>query len=94
MGNFGNLNSFHRNFSFSKSKHAIQKLQSLKQRYHFFGAEQTVHWSTHRLVVAVACLRTVKKVENPHSISLEDTQNRIMRKFRHFNIRNQNVIVL
>ena len=34
-----------------------------------------MHWSTHRLVVAVACLRTVKKVENPHCISLEDTQN-------------------
>ena len=59
-----------------------------------FRAEQTAHWSTHRLVVSVACLRTVKKVANPHSISLKDTQNRIIRKFRHFNIRNQNVIFI
>ena len=56
--------------------------------------EQTAHLSTHRLVVAVACLRTVMKVANPHSISLEATQNRIMRKLRHFNIRNQNVIFI
>ena len=51
-----------------------------------FRAEQTAHWLTHRLVVAVACLRTVKKVANPHVISLEDIQNRIMRKLGHFNI--------
>ena len=52
------------------------------------------HWSTNLLVVAVACLRTMKKVANSHSISLKDTQNRITRKFRHFNIRNQNVIFI
>ena len=41
-----------------------------------FRGEQTAHWSTHRLVVAVA-LQTVKKVAHPHSMSLKDTQNRI-----------------
>ena len=49
----------------------------LKVKVSDFRAEQTAHWSTHRLVIAEACPRTVKKVENPHSISLEDTQNRI-----------------
>ena len=58
MGNFGNLNSFHRNFSFSKSTESF-KVTVTKVKVSDFRAEQTAHWSTHRFVVAVACLRTM-----------------------------------
>ena len=70
----------------------------LKVKVSNFSAEHTAHWSTHGLFVAVgqACLRIVKEVVNPHSNSLKDTKSRIrptgMRKFRYFNITNQNVI--
>ena len=73
MVNFGNLNSFHRNFSFSKSTASSSKVTVTKVKVSNFRAEQTAHWSTHRLVVAIPCLRTVKKVANPHSISLNKT---------------------
>ena len=70
------------------------KVTVTKVKVSDFSAKQTAHWSAHGLVIPVACLRTVKNVANPHSISLKDIQNGIMRKFRHFNIRNQNVIFI
>ena len=76
-----------------RNRSGLSKAIVAKVKLSDFRAEQTAHWSTHRLVIAVACLRTVKNVANPH-ISLEDTQNRIMRKFGHFNIRKQNVIFI
>ena len=63
MENFCNLISFHRNCSFSKS---TKSFTVIKVKVSNFRAEHTAHWSTHGLVVAVACLRTVK-VANPHS---------------------------
>ena len=93
MENFCNLISFHRNFIFFQNQPSHSKVTVTKVKVSTFSAEQTAHWSTYGLVAAVACLRTVKKVANPHSISKKDTQNRIMRKFRQFNIRNQNVIL-
>ena len=47
-------------------------------------AKQTEQWSTHGLVVAVPCLRTVKNVCNLHYSSLKDIQNRILRKFNRY----------
>ena len=49
MVNFGNLNSFHRNFSF-RNRPSHSKVTVTKVKVSDFRAEQTAHWSTHGLV--------------------------------------------
>ena len=57
-----------------------------------FYCEQTRHLSNHGSQHAEACLRTAKIVTNPCSINLNKIQYKILRKFIHFSIRNQNVV--
>ena len=94
MENLCNLTSFRRNLSFqNRPNHS--KVTVTEVKVSNFSAEQTAHWSTHGLVVAVACMRTMKKVANPRSFSLKDIQNRIMKKkICHFSIITQNIIFI
>ena len=56
MGNFCNLISFQGNFSFLNRPNHYKVTVTKVVKVSNFSAQQTVHWLTHGLVIAVQCL--------------------------------------